>query len=142
MSWLLEAEPMHTEDFMNHMWLLGDARLIIVAGSDTTAASLTFMFYQFARDKNLGQKLREELDTLKKENGSFDVKELANADVLNGVINETLRLYPPVPSGVYRQTPPEGIMVGDRRIPGDITVSVPLWTLGRCRCSMLYAKQI
>lgn len=132
-SYLLEADPMSTDPFKEHMWLVGDARLIIVAGSDTTAASLTYIFYHLASDPSLVAKLRKELQPLEKPDGTFDNKELVNADYLNGVINETLRLHPPVPSGLSRLTPKEGIVVGDKRVPGDTIVSVPLWTVGRCK---------
>lgn len=132
MSYLLEASPMSSDPFKEHMWLVGDARLIIVAGSDTTAATLTYMFYHLALDSSLINKLRKELEPLRKEDGSFDNKDLQNADFLNGVVNETLRLHPPVPSGVSRVTPKEGVSIGERRVPGETIVSVPLWTVGRC----------
>jgi len=132
MSWLLEAEPMSNDAFKNRMWMVGDSRLIIVAGSDTTAATLTHAFYHLATDRALVEKLRKELSGLQKKDGSFDVRDLANANLLNGIINETLRLHPPVPSGLLRKTPPEGIIIGDRRIPGNVTVTVPSWVMGRC----------
>lgn len=132
MSWLLEADPMSSDPFRERMWLVGDARLVIVAGSDTTAATLTYLFYHLASDPSLVENLRKELQPLLKQDGSFDNKELQNAEYLNGVINETLRLHPPVPGGVSRYTPKEGVVVGETRIPGETVVSVPLWTVGRC----------
>ncbi|KAH9208989.1 cytochrome P450 [Leptodontidium sp. 2 PMI_412] len=131
MSWLLEADPMSSDPFRERMWLVGDARLVIVAGSDTTAATLTYLFYHLASDPSLVENLRKELQPLLKQDGSFDNKELQNAEYLNGVINETLRLHPPVPGGVSRYTPKEGVVVGETRIPGETVVSVPLWTVGR-----------
>lgn len=131
MSWLLEADPMSTDPHENHMWLVGDSRLIIVAGSDTTASTLTHIFYHIAREPSNGEKLRQELASLRREDGSFDTKDLGNADHLNGMINEALRLHPPVPSGLSRQTPPEGLMIGNTEVPGDTIVSVQLFTVGR-----------
>lgn len=60
-----------------------------------------------------------------------DISSLETCEHLNGFINETFRLQPPVPSGVLRNTPPEGLMIGDQYIPGDTTVLVPPYTLGR-----------
>ncbi|PVH72767.1 cytochrome P450 [Cadophora sp. DSE1049] len=131
MSWLLEADPMSSDPFKEHMWLVGDARLIIVAGSDTTAATLTYLFYHLALSPTIVQNLRKELQPLQKPDGTFDNKELQNAEYLNGVINETLRLHPPVPGGVSRLTPKEGVQIGEVRVPGETVVSVPLWTVGR-----------
>jgi cytochrome P450 len=59
------------------------------------------------------------------------VRNIQDAVYLNGVINEALRLHPPVPSGVLRQTPLEGLMLNGVFIPGDIIVSSPSWTMGR-----------
>lgn len=133
MSWLLEAEPMDPDPYRDHMWMVGDSRLIIVAGSDTTATTLTHLFYHIARDPIHADKLRQELKLLMQPDGTFDTKDLVNAEYLNGMINEALRLHPPVPSGVQRLTPPEGITIGETMIPGDTIVAVPLWTMGRCK---------
>lgn len=135
MSWLLEAEPMSSDLFKDYMWLVGDSRLVIVAGSDTTAATLTHLFYHIARDPSHADNLRDELKSIMQLDGTFDNKDLQNADYLNGVINEALRLHPPVPSGLSRLTPPEGIKIGETRVPGDTIVAVPLWTIGRCEWS-------
>lgn len=58
-------------------------------------------------------------------------------DHLNGIINEALRLRPPVPSGVLRVTPPGGISYDNIYIPGGTTVSTPFYALGRCRFSII-----
>lgn len=50
---------------------------------------------------------------------------------LDHVIYETLRLRPPVPRGLTRLTPPEGLTVDDVFIPGDTITSVPTYTLQR-----------
>lgn len=63
---------------------------MIVAGSDTIAATLSHIFYYLALDSTLGTKLRNELRTTARRDAMF----------LAALINETLRLHPPVPSGV------------------------------------------
>ncbi|KAL4803988.1 cytochrome P450 [Aspergillus unguis] len=133
MSWLIEASE--TADKSQHRaaqsLLESDSRLIIVAGSDTTASTLTFLFYHLAKDTELQEKFRQELSLLQEADENFSFKALQNAELLNGIINETLRLHPPVPSGVLRLTPPGGITIGETFIPGDTTVVAPTYTLGR-----------
>ena len=73
----------------------GDSRLIVVAGSDTTAATMTFLFYELAKKPEEVKKLREELRPLTTSPGWSDV-DIRNAPHLNGAINESLRLHPPV----------------------------------------------
>ena len=54
---------------------------------------------------------------------------------LNGVINEVLRLHPAVPTGGFRETPPEGVEIGGQKVPGNTLICAPRWTIGRRRKS-------
>lgn len=109
--------------------LLADARLIIVAGSDTTASALTYLFYHLALDPSQQKKLRKELAPLAV--GDWSDKDIIKAPHLNGAIFESLRLHPPVPSGVSRLTPKEGMKVGDIWISGNTTFIIPLYVMQR-----------
>lgn len=116
-------------------WLSGDARLIVVAGSDTTAATMTYAFYHLASDPTEVDKLRAELKTLVKPDAPFSARDVQHGAHLNGVIYETLRMHPPVPSGASRITPPEGIILDGVFVPGRTNVTVPQHVLGRCKCA-------
>ncbi|KAL2799478.1 cytochrome P450 [Aspergillus keveii] len=107
-----------------------DSKLIIVAGSDTTATTMAFLFYYIAREPGLLQRLREEIEELTG-GGKFDHRKIQSAPLLNGCINEALRLHPPVPSGLYRKAPPEGVYVGEQYIPGDTVMLVNFYAMGR-----------
>lgn len=128
MGWLLKAYTDHPNPEKDTM-LQADARLIIVAGSDTTAATFTYMFYHLAKNPECVKKLREELEPLTR--GDWQEKDIRGAQYLNGCINESLRLHPPVPSGVNRLTPPEGLTVNDVYIPGGVTFFTPQYVMGR-----------
>lgn len=105
---------------------------MIVGGSDTTAATLTYIFYHLASDPSQVAKLRAELEPLLQGRPELDPKDVSAAKHLNGVIHEALRLHPPIPSGFPRLTPPEGITVNGTYVPGGTTVVIPLWTMSRC----------
>ena len=130
-SWLLKAAP-DVNDVEATKWLHGDARLIIVAGSDTVAIALTHLFYYLALNPAQVDKLRKELEPLMRGDEPFSVRNVQNAKHLNAVIYETLRMHPPVPSGVFRTTPPQGITVDGTFIPGGVNVIVPFYAIGRC----------
>ncbi|KAE9369395.1 cytochrome P450 monooxygenase-like protein [Stipitochalara longipes BDJ] len=132
MSWLIEAENEHSDPIVSDpRWLWGDTRLVIVAGSDTSSSALTHIFYHLAKEPHIVSNLREELALIYSPGSETEVRDIQDAKYLNGIINEALRLHPPVPSGLLRQTPPEGIMIGDKFIPGSVTVSTPTWSMGR-----------
>ena len=96
--------------------------------SDTTSATLTFLFYRLAANTDLTERLHHELKGVHIE----DRVALVRLPLLNGVISETLRLHPALPSAVYRETPPSGLMVGERFIPGGTKILAPRWTIARC----------
>ncbi|EGY22529.1 averantin oxidoreductase [Verticillium dahliae VdLs.17] len=116
------------QDMVN---LVGDAHLIVVAGSDTTAASLTCLFYNLARNPQVTAQLQADLDAYHAEHAQADHLSLSKLPYLQACIDESLRLYPPVPSGVQRMSPPEGQQVGDVFIPANTVVQVPSYTLNR-----------
>ena len=136
-SWLLQAFNESPDPKKDIKWLHGDSRLVVVAGSDTITASLTFLFYHLACEPLQVEKLRKEIDELWPEGDEeFDAKKLLNAEHLNAVIHESLRMHPPVASGVSRVTPKEGVEVDGVFIPGGVTISVPNWAIGRCEYSL------
>ncbi|CRG88390.1 hypothetical protein PISL3812_05420 [Talaromyces islandicus] len=108
-------------------WLNGDSIAIIIAGSDTVAPTMVFLFYELALNPEQADKIYNEVCT-------YDIanhNKLKNLNHLNGCINETLRLHPPVPSGGYRETPPEGVYINEKYIPGNTTLIAPRYTIGR-----------
>ena len=63
--------------------------------------------------------------------GDYQPPDLAELKHLNGVINEALRLFPPVPSALPRVIPPEGLTIDGTFIPGNTTLYCPQYVLGR-----------
>lgn len=111
--------------------LRSDSRSIIVAGSDTTAATLSHIFYYLAANPQSLETLRNELIPLKSQGGTFEHQRIYDAPYLNAVINETLRLSPVPPTAITRKTPPEGIMVDNTFVPGNMTVWTPQYVISR-----------
>lgn len=100
------------------------------------AVTLQALFYEMAVNQEAQKKLQQEIDAHVAEYGDgggngLDPALLAKLDHLQACINETLRLWPPVISGVQRETPPEGLQVGDVRLPGNILVQVPTHLIHR-----------
>ncbi|KAL8822793.1 MAG: hypothetical protein Q9191_006478 [Dirinaria sp. TL-2023a] len=128
-SWLLADLEKADNPAEAVRWLHGDSRLIVVAGSDTVAVTLTHAFYHLAANPSHLQKLRSEIKTIWPAGEPFNVRHFQNAEYLNGVINEALRMHPAVPSGVQRVTPSEGITVDGVYVPGGVNVAVPNYAI-------------
>ncbi|OJD30040.1 cytochrome p450 [Diplodia corticola] len=135
LSWLIKARFEHDKSAPpGEMALHEDARLLIIAGSDTTAAALANTLNFFVRHPRVLAKLQSQLDAAfpRGDDGSLSSSAIAKSvPYLDDIIHETLRLRPPVPSGLARVTPPEGLVVDGVHIPGDTIVSVPTQALQR-----------
>lgn len=92
------------------------------------ALTLTMIFYHLAKHPAHANKIRDELKTVR---SIQETTELQSLDHLNAVITETLRLYPGVPAGAPRNTPPEGLDIAGHHIPGNVSVIAPCYSLGR-----------
>ena len=146
--------------------LQGDSQLIIVAGryvniqssssmvqddttntlyclpyltrnSDTTASTLTNTSYELAKQPHLISQLRDALFPFINSSEGITNQNLQSLDLLNGIINETLRLHPPV-LALQRKTPPEGLMIGETYVPGNMTVWCPQYVIGRSMTPFTY----
>jgi cytochrome P450 len=117
------------KDAMAYMY--GDSRLIIVAGSDTTAATLSYLFYHLASHPDVLRKLRKEVEPMTEADGGVSHVKIQEAPYLNGCINESLRLNPPVPAGVFRKTPREGAYIGDTFVAGNTVIQMPGYVMAR-----------
>lgn len=107
--------------------------LTILPCSDTTAATLTHIFYELAGNPEHILKLREEVAPHIDSSGNILHQNIQYLDHLNGVIFETLRLHPPVPTALQRLTPPEGLQIGNKYIAGNMTVWCPQYVIGRSK---------
>ncbi|KAF7326854.1 Cytochrome P450 monooxygenase [Mycena venus] len=74
---------------------------VLFAGRDTTAATITFMTYALATHPAvLARLLREEITAQIGEARSPTFEDIKQMKLLRAAINETLRLFPPVPGNV------------------------------------------
>ncbi|KAJ5357281.1 L-ornithine-N5-monooxygenase [Penicillium brevicompactum] len=89
--------------------LTGDAQLIVIAGSDTTASTLSAMIFELVKSPRHIEILRQEVAPYMQASGEVLNQDITHLEHLNAVINETLRLHPPVPTALqeyYGHMPP------------------------------------
>jgi cytochrome P450 len=87
---------------------------------DTTAVTLGYISFELAKHPELFKTLQEELSKYT-DVDSLKSTELEQLPMLNAVIKETLRMWPPV-SPFARLVPPEGTMLGGYHIPGNVHI--------------------
>ncbi|SPO01584.1 related to cytochrome P450 CYP4/CYP19/CYP26 subfamilies [Cephalotrichum gorgonifer] len=108
--------------------ILAEARVYLIAGSDTTSNTLTYLVWSVCRNDSILRILTKELAALPPE---FDDHMLKSLPYLNQVIDETLRLYSAVPAGLPRLVPTGGAELAGFWLPGGSTVTTQAYTLHR-----------
>ncbi|KAH8898737.1 cytochrome P450 [Thozetella sp. PMI_491] len=121
------------KSFFNQDVLYSDASVIMIGGTDTIAALLSYAFYELAVDASRQTEMRTAVQDAygKTVSRSFADKDLESVEYLNAFINEILRMYSPVCNNGQRTTPPEGIVVDGVHIPGGTQLIVPVHSIHR-----------
>lgn len=101
--------------------LLDQLRTLLAAGHETTATSLAWALHHIYRDKQVLDRLKEELAHVQ------SPTEMTTVAYLNAVIQEVLRLHPPVPIVLRRLTEPR-VVGGVPCEPGQV-VGIALYSL-------------
>ncbi|KAI1858745.1 uncharacterized protein JN550_012495 [Neoarthrinium moseri] len=106
----------------------------LAAGHETTSSALTWACYLLAKNSDLQKKLRDEVSEALPDDlvidQSVDLAGLLEPlPYLNGIMNETLRLYPTVPM-TMRQAICDSNLAG-QPIPKGVTVVLSMWQMNR-----------
>lgn len=120
---LMDSEVVTSQDKIE-----GDAIAVIIAGSDTSACVLLFLFYYLVKIPSLQDDLRSEISAM---GGDWHSERLEKLPLLNALIKETMRIYPPLATSGLRTVGPSGLQVGDVFVPPGITIAMPMYSFGR-----------
>lgn len=108
------------EGRLTPMQVTVEAGGLIIAGSDTTSESLTYLIWAALKRPEVQQALQDELL-------AYDLElrdaELEKLPVLNAVIKETLRLYSAVPMPQPRVVPKGGVTLEGQFLPEGTVVN-------------------
>lgn len=111
---------------------------MVLAGSETTAISLSSIFYHLLRNRRCYDKLMGELrgavrEGLISEESSEIVtwKSSQALPYLDAVVQESFRLHPAAGLMLERRTPASGINILGHHIPGGTIVGCNAWVLHR-----------
>ncbi|KAL4757704.1 cytochrome P450 [Aspergillus foveolatus] len=126
---LYEAEKCtDSHSGLSELDVITEAGNMIVAGSDTTAVTLTYLVWVVLSRPQLQREIEGEVLALEE---GYDDAKLETLPVLNAVIKEALRLYGAAPGSLPRTVPRGGATLGGYFIPEGMTVSTQSWTIHR-----------
>lgn len=101
--------------------MCANAFILILGGSETTATTLAGATYKLLTNPGVYERLKAEV------RGAFASVEEINVKSVNGltymlaVLNEALRMYPPIASNLVREVPRGGVEVAGRYMPGEVS---------------------
>ncbi|KAK8078510.1 hypothetical protein PG996_004680 [Apiospora saccharicola] len=119
-----EAQTRHLSDLSVRL----EASNFIVAGSDTTASTMTYLVWAVLKRPQLQRRLEAEVAGLPAEFSEVDLETLP---LLNNVIDETLRLYGAAPGALQRYVPEGGATMAGFFLPAGTVVFTQAYTLHR-----------
>lgn len=104
------------------------ASALIVAGSGTTAVTLTYAVWAILSHADVRSKLEEEVSSIPED---YNDTLLEKLPYLKAVILEALRLYGAAPGSLPRTTPENGIHVNGYFVPAGVTMTTQAYTMHR-----------
>lgn len=104
--------------------MLSNGGLFMLAGTETTATSLSGLTFMLLKDPPRMARLVKEIRSAFSTLDELTLNELPKLPYLNACIEEGLRIYPPVPVLLPRNVPREGAMIGGKWVSGGTTVGI------------------
>lgn len=112
------------EDGLTFPEMVSQAQVLILAGSETTATLLCGLTYHLLKSPSTLATLKAEIRSSFQDESEINLSKLASLPYLNAVIEEALRIYPPVPNALPRVTPYPGAVVCGKFVPGGTSVGL------------------
>ncbi|ETI19665.1 hypothetical protein G647_08678 [Cladophialophora carrionii CBS 160.54] len=112
-----------------HVFMMGLSN--IIAGSDTTAVSLSSILYNLLRYPDTMRKLRDEIQEYEEQgrcgNPAVSFKESQEMPYLQAVMKEALRMHPATGLPLWRVVPEGGVEICDQFFPQGTIVGLNTW---------------
>ncbi|GLA46410.1 hypothetical protein AnigIFM63604_009883 [Aspergillus niger] len=112
--------------------IVAEISIMMNAGSDTTAISLSNVMLLLLNNPRCLEILREEVDSVLDDDeivAPYD--KVKHLPYLRACLDESLRLFPPVSFALPRRTPPEGTMILSDHIAGNTSVGMSAYVVHR-----------
>jgi cytochrome P450 family 6 len=110
--------------------IAAQAFVFYLAGFETSSTTMTFCLYELARNPDIQERVRNDIDTvLQKHDGNITYEAISEMGYLNKVVSETLRMYPAVVAVTRECTKPITLRGTDVTVEKGLLVLVPILAL-------------
>ncbi|TDZ68276.1 Trichothecene C-15 hydroxylase [Colletotrichum trifolii] len=109
--------------------LYANSAALILAGSETTATALSATTYYLVTHGGALEKLQKEVRSAFSSEDEIDILSTQKLEYAQAVVNEGLRMFPPVPTGFMRRVMEgDGVFLG-QHVPRDTLVQAWHWPI-------------
>ena len=126
LAMLMEAKDEDTGEQMSDQQLRDETMTIFLAGHETTALALSWLWYLLDKNPAEAQKLYDEIDKVM-QGRTPTMEDLQRMPVTRMVMDEALRMYPP--AWLIMRENLEDDFIGGYRIPKGYTFMIPTYTI-------------
>ncbi|KAK0755234.1 hypothetical protein N5P37_012057 [Trichoderma harzianum] len=109
--------------------LLDNASLLIIAGSETTATTLSGVTYLLLTHPDVLQKTTDEVRSSFSNESEIDLLSVQKLNYMMAALQETLRMYPPVPTAIPRKAQPGGDVICGQYVPENTVLGIWQWPM-------------
>jgi cytochrome P450 len=122
---------------MTRQEIEANAGVLILAGSETTATLLSGCTFYLLKHPGKYNKLVQEIRGGFQKQDDISFLSVARLPYLHAVLEESLRLYPPVPGYLPRKVPMGGASIDGQYVPGGVSVSVVPFSASRAKSNFV-----
>ncbi|KAJ0115064.1 hypothetical protein J7T55_001473 [Diaporthe amygdali] len=109
--------------------LSANAMILTIAGSETTATLLSGCVFLLLAHPEKFDRVKSEIRSEFQDESELTITSINRLPYMLAVLNEALRLYPPITSTLIRDVPIEGEYVAGNFVPGGVMVEVQPWSI-------------
>ncbi|KAL2158774.1 hypothetical protein VTH06DRAFT_3965 [Thermothelomyces fergusii] len=109
--------------------IVSNARLLVTAGSETTATALSGAAYFLARHPDVQARLAKEVRESFASEDEIDLFSVNRLKYMLAVLDEAMRMFPPVPSQLPRKCHAAGDVICGYYVPGGTTLDIWPWAM-------------
>lgn len=101
---------------------MDNASLLIIAGSETTATTLSGVTFLLLTHPEVLQKTTDEVRSSFSNESEIDLLSVQKLNYMMAALQETLRMYPPVPTAIPRKAQPGGDVICGQYVPENVSI--------------------